>query len=112
MAADAPGIQIEAINPRKAELELQPNVSRPAITRPSPANCQWQSEFFPSGIIDHLRYSCIRSERERLGRDFNAILINPFHSTASSGMKNMTFRTFGTIPGQKTTKNVESNVKF
>lgn len=37
MAADAPGIQIEAINPRKAALELQPNVSRPAITRPSPA---------------------------------------------------------------------------
>lgn len=41
MAADAPGIQIGAINPRKAALELQPNVSRPAITRPSPspANC-------------------------------------------------------------------------
>jgi len=37
MAADAPGIQIVAINPRKAALELQPNVSRPAITRPSPA---------------------------------------------------------------------------
>lgn len=39
MAADAPGIQIGAINPRKAALELQPNVSRPAITRPSPASC-------------------------------------------------------------------------
>lgn len=36
MAADAPGIQIGAINPRKAALELQPNVSRPAITGPSP----------------------------------------------------------------------------
>jgi len=33
MAADAPGIQIGAINPRKATLESQPNVSRPAITR-------------------------------------------------------------------------------
>lgn len=29
MAADAPGIQIGAINPRKAALELQPNVSQP-----------------------------------------------------------------------------------
>lgn len=53
MAADAPGIQIVAINPRKAALELQPNVSRPAITRPSPAKLpqcarNLESKFFPS----------------------------------------------------------------
>lgn len=73
MAADAPGIQIGAINPRKAALELQPNVSRPAITRPSPspspANCyrvrniEANSFFRSRETINNMRLFFIRKKK-------------------------------------------------
>lgn len=82
MAADAPGIQIGAINPRKAALELQPNVSRPAITRPSPlpslANCyrvrniEANSFFRSRKTINYARLFFIRKKNA----NFNLIITN------------------------------------